>query len=292
MIRLSLWYLRRLLAQRVLAPPDLARALTTRVNLYGLTTLWNGVQSPALGHADPAWAPFASELSRCILAARADDTSRLEEEGLSVLWPVVEGRLPLDVGPPCRQPFGCWVYEPAWDGLGTGPGLLGKLRSPFYVAQKLRRSLGLRPAPCRGAVLHFENAFVPDSPFTRAPALQRSLRALIAACRRDHPSARTLWCNTWLNSHPAFLALFPASWRRSGVPSEPAGDYSWWGQFVTRTVDFNERAAERFRASGGQFPYPALLCHASIDEVDAHLAGMGAPEGALASSAGVTDGAG
>ena len=197
----------------------------------------------------------------------------MEDQSLSLLWPVVEGRLPLDVGPPPpRRPLGCWAYEPAWEGIGDGPGWLGKLSNPTHVAQKLRKAFGLPRLPSRGAILRFENVFAPDSAFARKPELIGSLRELIAEYRRLNPSARTLWAGSWLNSFPAFLALFPPSWKRSGTPCPPGNQYSWWGQFVVRTGDFNTILALRFRASGGRFPYPALLCHAPLEEIDEHLA--------------------
>jgi hypothetical protein len=272
MVRLSLWYVRLLLAQGKITARDLPRALSCRVNLYRLTVLWDGVRDPALGYADPEWTRLRGELARLILATPAEDTSELETQGLSLLWPALEGRLPQDVGPPRQRPFGCWSYELAWEGMGDGPGWLGKLSNPTHVAQKLRKTLGLPPGPSRGAVLHLENAYAPSSPFARSPELIRSLRGLLAECRRLHPSVRTLWADTWLNSHPAFLALFPDSWRRSGAPCPPGNNFNWWGQFVTRTGDFDAAAAARFRASGGQFHYPALLCHAPLASVDEHLA--------------------
>jgi hypothetical protein len=272
MIRLSLWYVRQLLDRGEIPVRDLPRTLTCRVNLYRLTVLWDGVRDPAYGHEDPAWDRLSEELARLLLASPAEDTAALEEQGLALLWPLAEKRLPLDVGPPRQQPFGCWSYARAWEGIGDRPGRLGRLVNPGHVALKLRKALGLPPAPSRKATLHFENAFVPASPFARKTELVRSLRDLLAECRSLDPPVRTLWCDSWLNSHPAFLALFPASWQRSGLPRPPGNAYNWWGQLVTREGGFNASVAARFRASGGTFPYPALLCHAPVEEIDRHLA--------------------
>jgi hypothetical protein len=133
MVRLSLWYVRLLLGQGEITPRDLPQALSRRVNLYRLTTLWDGIRDPALGHADPKWARLCGELARLILAAPAEDTSELEERGLSLLWPALEGRLPLDVGPPCQRTCGCWTYELAWEGIADGQGWLGRLFNPTHA---------------------------------------------------------------------------------------------------------------------------------------------------------------
>lgn len=271
MVRLSLWYVRRLLARRQIAGGDLPRALVDRVNLYKLTSLWDGKQDPRRGEVDPAWNGLAAELSRLVAASPETDTSALEEKGLALLWPLLEKRLPEDVGPPDQRAHECWIYELEWDGMGVGPGLKSKLSNPYYLVHKLRKTLRLPEGPPRNASLHFENAYVPASPFTRPADMRRTLRDLIADVRRNHPSVRELWFNTWLNSHPAFQAFFPPRWFGSAVRSVDAGDYSWWGQFVTRTGDFNEKVAAQLRASG-KWPYPAVLCHAPMREVDAFLA--------------------
>lgn len=271
MVRLSLWYVRRLLARGEITPGDLPRALTCRVNLYRLTLLWDEVHDPATGAAGPEWTRLCGRLSGLLLASPDGDTARLEEEGLAVLWPFLEPRLPLDVGPPRRRPHGCWSYELAWEGIGDRQGWLGKLSNPTHVSQRLRKVLGLPLAPRRDAALHFENAFIPRSPFAHMPELVRSLRALIGECRSQDPPVLTVWCDSWLNGHSAFQELFPRSWVRSATPRPPGNHYNWWGQLIDCTGAFNAAAAARFRASGGRFRYPARLCHAPLEAIDRHL---------------------
>lgn len=272
MVRLSLWYVRQLLGRGEIAGSGIVDALTCRVNLYRLTTLWDGRNDPARGHVDPEWERRAEELARLVRGSPAGDTTALEERGLALLWPLLEPRLPQDVGLPTPRPFGCWRYDLAWAGIGDRPGLLGKLRNRTHVEQRLRKLLHRRPAPSPDVSLHFENVHTPRSPFEDLSALALSLRALIVDCRATYPAARTLWCDSWLNNHIGFYRLFPESWKRSGRVQPPGNHYNWWGQFITQTGDFHQAAAARFRASGGRFLYPSLLCHGSLDEIDAYLA--------------------
>ncbi len=271
MVRLGVWYTRLLLERGEIPNDELPIALSRRVDLYRFTDLWNGVHEAEDGLADTAWMIHATTIARWVRDAPITATDRLEAQVLAHLTPTLEARLPKDVGPPPLRPFGCWTFDLGWPGLADGPGLLGKLSNRAHVAAIVRKAVGLSPAPSRDGVLHMMNVMVPRSPFDDLPALAASLRALIAHLRTAQPQVRELWCNTWLNEHPGFHELFPATWFSNAIVAPPGNHRNWWGQFARRDGDFNETLAAQFRSSAGVFPFRALLCHAGLETIDAHL---------------------
>jgi hypothetical protein len=271
MTRLSVWYVWHLRQKGGIAPETVPEALCTRVNLYRLTDLWDGRGDADNGQNNPRWLPLVEEIAAWIQDAPTDQVSSVEDRTVGLLRPLLEARVPKDVGPPPVRPFACWTYELGWPGLGSRPGLLGRLTNPAHVTAKLRRSLGLQPAPSRDAILHIMNVMAPRSPFDDMSQLAGTLRALIAEVRERHPQVRELWCNTWLNDYPKFRELLPEVWFQNGVVAPPGNFRNWWGQFARRDGDFNEPAAQKFRSSGGIFPFRALQCHAPIGAIDAYL---------------------
>jgi hypothetical protein len=271
MTRLSVWYVWHLLQKGGITPAQVPNALCTRVNLYRLTDLWDGRGDADNGENNPAWQPLVSQIAAWVQTTPATATDTLETRTVELLQPLLEARIPKDVGPPPVRPFACWTYELGWPGLGSRPGLLGRLANPAHVTAKLRRSLGFQPPPARDAVLHIMNVLVPRSPFDDMPQLAGTLRALIAEVRERHPQVRELWCNTWLNDHPRFHQLMPEVWFRNGVVAPPGNFRNWWGQFARRDGDFNEPAGQQFRNTGGVFPFRALQCHAPMNAIDDHL---------------------
>ncbi len=273
--RLKLWYVRRLLARAEIEEADLPIALTQRVNLYRMTTLFDDVEKPRGAGSNPEWQRVAASLAELVLASPAEDTSDLEERGLALLLPYFEGRLERDCEPPPAGPFVCWHYRTVWAGIADAPEAdwRGKLANWPHVREKLHKAVGLAPPPPRHCAVHFENVLQPASPFEDMPALAGTLAELIADCRRRHPSVRWMWSNSWLNGNPFFLSLFPPEWKQSRRPAHPPGySNSWWGPFATNEGDFNDAVAGRFRkCDGAKFPFPPLLCHAELDAIDAKL---------------------
>ncbi len=271
MVRLGVWYTRLLLERGELRRDDLPVALSTRVDLYRLTDLWNGRNEAEDGLADAAWMDQATQIARWVRDTPMAATETLEKQVLAFLAPTLEQRLPKDVGPPPVRPFGCWTFDLGWPGLADRPGFLGKLSNRAHVAAVVRKAMGLAASPSRDGVLHIMNVMVPRSPFDDLQALTDALRALIAHLRAEQPQVRELWCNTWLNEHPKFHEIFPAEWFGNATVAPPGNHRNWWGQFARRDGDFNEKLAHQFRASGGVFPFRALQCHAGVEEIDAHL---------------------
>ncbi len=272
MTQLSVWYVRVLLERGEIRGEDVARALCTRVDLYRMTDFWDGRSGSSDGVSDPGWMRMVEEMAGWVRSAPSGGTGELERRVLGYLEPTLEARLPKDVGPPPVRAFGCWTYDVGWAGLGDRPGVLGKIGNWAHLAAVARKGLRLPARAPENAVLHIMNVMVPRSPFDDLPRLGLTLRRLIGEIRAKHPEVRELWCNTWLNEHPKFHELFPEVWFRQGRVSPPGNFRNWWGQFARRDGDFNEELAERFRQSGGVFPFRALLCHAGLEAIDGHLA--------------------
>jgi hypothetical protein len=130
----------------------------------------------------------------------------------------------------------------------------------------------MRPSLSKDVLLHFQNVLRPLSPFDNFYELASSLLRLLGDCQRDYPSVRELWFESWLNSVPLFVSLFPASWLEDSRNPPPTNYLSLWGQFMAKTGGFNDAVAQRFRESDGCFPYRSLRCHAPIKAVEDHLA--------------------
>src|SRR5690348_7807761 len=115
MTSLNLWYVWQLKRTGRILAEDIAEALTSRVDIYRMTSLWDGVHDPKLGHVDPEWNRITKELTRLILDSPSDDSRAMEERGLAFLWPLLEKRdayrrLPIIHRPVQPRPFGCWTY--------------------------------------------------------------------------------------------------------------------------------------------------------------------------------------
>ena len=277
MTRLNLWYVHRLLSKGEIGPNDLPGALTSRVNIYRMTVLWDGLHDPKFGHVDPEWVQISRQLATLLSSTPSGETSIAEERGLHLLSPLLEWNDPDRLYQVHRRSsapglYGCWTFSLEWVGIADREGRLGKLRNRAHVKERVRKALGMRPSPPRDVLLHFQNVLKPLSPFDDFYELASSLLRLIGGCQRDYPSVRELWFESWLNSVPLFVSLFPASWLEDSRLPAPTNYLSLWGQFLTKTGGFNDRVAQRFRESDGCFPYRSLRCHAPIKAVEAHLA--------------------
>lgn len=274
MVRLGIWYVRHLLATRRIAPSQARDALSRRVNIYRLTSLWDGVHDPAYGYRDSEWERLLDLLVPIVQGALPTESATCEEAALGAVRPLLR---PVPEAVPGRR-FGCWSYEPVGEHVADRRGLLGRVTNSRKIFDRLQRLAGIS-VPERHASLHFTNAAGPDSPFDNVPRLAADLSALIQDCRARHPTVKFLWCQSWLNSHPAFLALLPEPWRRSAsvrstddMDSRSLGrgclnTLNWWGQFMRSDGTFHEQRGQRFRRSGGQFPYANQVCHDRLDNI-------------------------
>lgn len=241
-VPLSLWLARRLWREGM----DLGEALTARTNIYRLTSLWDGRNHPARpaeGWRDPRWEELLGQL-RLLFERHAgsEDTTVLEQQGLQLLWPVLEARLTTDSagGPTARaRPFGFFTYD-------------------------------YSPAE-RSVTLHLANPCPPRSPFAEPAARVAELGCLLDEAMARDPSPLRVLCSSWLNAFPPFQAFFPPVWASSASPPTPLGyHYGWWGQFINRTGGFHRPNGAHLRETG-QFRYPCVRCTCSVDELREHL---------------------
>jgi hypothetical protein len=279
MIRLGVWYVRQLLATGRIAPRQVGDALTRRVNIYRLTSLWDGERDPADGFHDPEWDRVVDRVRPMFERFSLEQAAELEGCALAVIRPLLRPTIERVPG----RVFGCWSYEVVGEHVADGPGLLGRLTNLRKIAVRLQRLAGI-DVPARHASLHFFNAAAPRSPFEDPSRLAGDLRSLIQDCRQRHPTVQFLWCQSWLNSYSPFLALFPESWRQGASVRSPEhmdarslgrgclNTLNWWGQFMRSDGSFYEERGRRFRAEGGTFPYANRVCHDRVDSVDSFLA--------------------
>ncbi len=127
------------------------------------------------------------------------------------------------------------------------------------------------PADPGCIAIHIANALRPRSPFDDPRYLPECLLAAMDRAAGEFGVSR-LHCGTWLNSHPRWLALFPAEWQERLSP--PDGDIRWhfgfWGQFVTARGAFHEKNADAFRSTGAM-PFPFRTSQCSFAALRDHL---------------------
>ncbi|MCR9246801.1 MAG: hypothetical protein NXI31_17345 [bacterium] len=277
-VRLGLWFAHRELTHG--SGERAARAaLERRVPLLRLTR-FVAATGKEVGPRDPVeWSEFCGRVTAALASSRRD-----VERGVAAAFGVVEPELVAVVPRPSQgSPFGCWSATVVGDGIADGQRARGPIeRMVRRVGRVARRTLGLS-LPEHHVELHFHNAVQPASPFGDRQGLARDLRALLGDVAARHPVVTTVWCHSWLNDRPEFLALFPSSWDRDGrvrtqrnVDVESGGRVrldtdNWWGQFMRHDGSFHHGNAERCRLSGGELPHPNRLCHAPLAEVCTHL---------------------
>ena len=102
---------------------------------------------------------------------------------------------------------------------------------------------------------HIGNAIAPASIFADPAYLPHCLLELMRQAEAQH-GARALKTETWLNSLPKWLALFPAAWHASLSPinTSVSWHYGFWGQFLSAKGTLNLKYARHLRDTGA-FPF-------------------------------------
>ena len=242
-VKLKIWYVHRLLQTE---PRPFAELMTTRVDIYRRTHLWDGKRHPAQGHPDPRWDELVEQVQSLFHRHRGDATTQaLEDAAYALLHPTMEKRLAGE-----RK-------GDLWEGAGQviPPTPYGSF-SRDYGEDRVH--------------LHFTNVEQPRSPFWGMPALARLLLKLLIDAERERPDLRLIQCGSWINNFPPFRSLFPPEWDENSRISGPSYTYGTWGQFMSHTGDFHYPNAARFRATG-EFPFPSLVCSADRSAVRKHV---------------------
>lgn len=253
-VPLSLWYAQH----RTDGSDDPAvfhRILTAQTPIYRLTELWDGRHHPASGTwRDERWETIVRELYNLLRTRPA----ALEAAGTELLAPLVLARIDTDLRAWPWTPCGYCPYPlPTANVFGV------------FVWEKVKSASSAEEF----ISFHVGNAKVPYSPFEDMQQLRSELAALVADVMSRHPEVKNIGCNSWLNSFPRFLSLFPPEWpQRENVPENVSYGYNWWGQFVSRTGGFHFRNAELLRTTG-DFPFPACDGCCTLAALHRHLAG-------------------
>jgi len=245
MVRLQLHVLHRWSVAHPQEP--FADALSKRVDIWHKTDLNPGGLVAPFTDPDGVWAGLVERLGG--LRANCADAAGFEEQAHALLAARIDARAPLDL-----------QLEMAGE----------HLRDYTYGSLRFH---DCAPAEPGTVFLHIANAIAPRSIFADPAYLPGCLRRLLE--RAEAIGASRVRTETWLNAHPAWLALFPACWReRLGPPlHEVQWHYGYWGQFLNASGRLNTRLAEAFRASG-VLPYAPRTSWATIAELRGHLAGL------------------
>lgn len=115
---------------------------------------------------------------------------------------------------------------------------------------------------------HIANAIRPHSIFEN-PDYLRTCFLLLCQSVKTQWGVKTLYCGSWLNSCPKWLAFFPQEWLDNmSAPSENvAWHYGYWGQFITARGTFNAKYGKILRETG-RLPHYPRVSHCSVEALE------------------------
>ena len=218
LVDLYFWYLNNHLKK---SQEPLVKALRSRVDL--------GHRSPiARDHGTPdwehhSWQTLEKELTHLFLRGNPGE---FENKGRQSAKDFIQPKLREDwqSSPGGDWPFGCLALEEpgTWD-----------------------------PDP-QTVFFHVGNPLAPRSILSQPGYLEESLKQAALWARKNWGPDLIFTTETWLNSHPRFLAAFPPLWTENlQTPNqEIAWHLGFWGQFQTAQGTFHEKNAENFRKTG------------------------------------------
>lgn len=120
--------------------------------------------------------------------------------------------------------------------------------------------------------LHFQNACVPESPFSVMSGRFRELAMLINDIKLKGFGPETVGCDSWINELEVFQRFFPPCYADSFIVSPPdsKSGYGWWGQFVGKDGHFNRKKAEQFEKTM-EFQYKRMITTCSYESFVRHI---------------------
>ncbi|HRU04912.1 MAG TPA: hypothetical protein P5137_03945 [Candidatus Brocadiia bacterium] len=245
-VKLHLWFLWTWLRQR--PEESFVAALRGRVDVYRKTDVNEGFANHKQRRFDdPRWARLEQGLAE-VYARTRDDASaeRFEAEGFELARPRVDARLSRDF----EEPPEALAFAYRCGSLDYDPPAAAHPRRVF---------------------VHIANALQPASFFDDPRYLADCFAALMAQCRRQF-GAEEMETETWLNSHPRWLAFFPQTWARNMGPElrDVNAGFGYWGQFMTARGTFHDKNAAHLRATG-QMPFWPRHSWCSFRDMEAHL---------------------
>lgn len=236
-VKIMLWFMYRLATERNI---PFSLALTDYVDIYRKTSFFNLNDDSETQRLKPQWDDCSAHLEKMFTnhMSSGDPSTRVEEDGLQILWPHLVERI--DRGLPLveyrgQAMFGCFYYH-----------LTGSVVD-----------------------LHFTNTIIPKAPLHDPNGRARELYGLVRLCRQEHPEAMQIKCGTWMNQYPPFRRLFPPCWKDSGE-TKSYNSLGWWGQFVNHKGDIHAPNVAQFRTTG-EFPYRCTFHHCEIQALEDYL---------------------
>lgn len=244
--RLKLWFLFDWLGKH----PDetFQSVLRNRIDLYRKTDFNHGGLCADTAYEMPEWLKFESRVESIYSHHKAkNDGDGFENEAYSLLEDHIRNRAPLDFR-----------------------NEVARRHLKEYQCGSLRYDKPREEAP-RTVFVHIANAIAPESIFADPAYLPDCFRQLMKAAEKEH-DADCLTTDTWLNSHPRWLELFPEVWKTNLKPEnhDVLWHYGYWGQFITARGTLNAKAAGQLRATG-EMPYWPRTSHCSFADLRKHV---------------------
>ena len=243
-VKLKLWFLWHWMSEH--PEDDFSWCLRERVDIYRKTNINDQIASPKVLHFDiPAWQELEDSARKLYESCKMDiNSDRFERKAFEIFQDTVKAR--------SRR-----SYE-------ERPYVLDfKCGSLNYDAPK--------PDKPGRVFVHIANAVRPRSIFDDPGYIPACLMDLMDRAESEY-GATELETETWLNSHPRWVALFPEQWRENMGPEDRdvRWHYAFWGQFITARGTFNEKNGAYLRKTG-QFPYWMRRSWCGFDVLRDHL---------------------
>ena len=229
MIRLKLFFLARW--QHTHPDEDFSFTLRERVDIFRKTDLNPEALNPIGKYFElPQWRCLEDRL-REIYHLVGGDENLFEEWGFDLIRPHVENR--------CERDF--------YDRSSISAYQCGFLRHDLAVSPSAPDTLGF----------HIANDCQPNSFFEDRKHIKECFTRLLDRAETLFHAQR-ISTDTWLNSVPKWLALFPAEWQDnlSEANRDVRWHYGFWGQFISARGTFNAKAGAYLRETGELPCYP------------------------------------
>lgn len=227
-VRLKLWFLWNW--QRKHENEPFRETIRNRVDIFRKTDMNSGTMNPPSADFDnPIWEEIEDQLHRIYWKHKGENSALpFESEAFSILKPRIDGRANRD-----------YMEKPYVEDYNSG--------SLHYEKPE-------RDHPER-VFFHIANSIAPRSIFEDESHIPQCLIELMDKSASEF-NATSLCTESWLNSHPRWISLFPEDWRKnmSAENRDIQWHYGFWGQFITKRGTFNSRLGSSLRETG-QFPY-------------------------------------
>jgi hypothetical protein len=206
---------------------------------------------------DPSWIELENQAYQVYLRMKDTEANLFEQEAWNIFRPAVEARVERDFS--------------EGDGLDNYQcGSLDYHHPTRFLSYRLTAGLSyLRNGSPRRISFHVGNRIAPQSIFSDREYLPRCFFQLMDETREKF-CVGALTINTWLNSHPRWLELFPQQWHENLTPQDVDWSQSSWGQFITARSTFNHKYADMLRQTG-KLPFMPRSSWCTFTSMEQHL---------------------